>query len=803
MQNRKAIGGLRPAAQQRADLCLALQHHGEHQRVLRGKHQVAPYRIHIVDRVDFIALIRIRDGREKCFHVNGGRIDTAGKNVFIVHVGAAEEAEQRRQRTEVPVIPRDVVKALYRRGLHTFNKAKPVSAHRARRKGLPGAEGVHDPKIETIETAVAGLVVKYTAFARNAHGTLPVKVHVGPGGAEREDPAHASSIQKLLLDLSGTFVYAAQEACKKCTEVQADAVSVLLEKGITRKGAAAGSRQALKRLRTGLSAVTVRDKMRREPDSGIDAAEGFLQRRLHGRLCELLQAAEQEIARINPGVLAVSSIFSQINGALTVIKRVKELAPNIATILGGTNVSGEAGAAVLRHYPSVDYVFFGEGDEVFARVCRIAMGAESGPMPYGVVRHGEKIPDPIPHRMTQDMNKICYPDYSDFIAEWDREQAGEFGPPMFGEEYIEENKQLLYLSGANYVLYLEGSRGCWWGQKHPCSFCGLNGRKNVYRFKNSQRLYDEILELSRKYDNNMIQLTDNILSFDAMEQLLPMLAESEEPLNLVGEVKTNLKERDIEWLVKAGFCLVQPGIESLNDHMLQLMNKGNNAASHVAFLKYCRKHNLGLSWNLLMALPGEKEEDYDEMTGLISKIVHFQPPSGAFPIMFQRYSRYLENPEQFGLELKPYEMYRCIYGDNDDRIENMCMYYQLTGGAFKEAQARMQPWYDRLFAAVYEWKRIAASGEKRSLVMAETGNGLLLLDSRPCMVQPFTLLTGLDKSVFLACDEVKTEKQLLNALRGEAPEEEILAAAEKLIALNVLAKLGGRYVSLALPASVS
>ena len=62
---------------------------------------------------------------------------------------------------------------------------------------------------------------------------------------------------------------------------------------------------------------------------------------------------------------------------------------------------------------------------------------------------------------------------------------------MFGSEFVEENKQLLYLSGANYALYLEGSRGCWWGQKHPCSFCGLNGRKNVYRYKSAGRLYEE------------------------------------------------------------------------------------------------------------------------------------------------------------------------------------------------------------------------------------------------------------------------------------------------------------------------
>lgn len=129
------------------------------------------------------------------------------------------------------------------------------------------------------------------------------------------------------------------------------------------------------------------------------------------------------------------------------------------------------------------------------------------------------------------------------------------------------------------------------------------------------------------------------------------------------------------------------------------------------------------------------------------------------------------------------------------------MYYELTGGAFRETLERMQPWYNRLYRAVHEWRRIAASGEKHSLVMAETGGGLLLLDSRPCMVQPFSLLTGVDRAVFLACDGVKTEKQLLCALNAEAGEEEILASVEKLTALNVLASLGGRCVSLAIPAS--
>ena len=43
----------------------------------------------------------------------------------------------------------------------------------------------------------------------------------------------------------------------------------------------------------------------------------------------LVEEFAREIAERHPGVLAVSSIFSQVNGALAVIKRVKEIAPGM------------------------------------------------------------------------------------------------------------------------------------------------------------------------------------------------------------------------------------------------------------------------------------------------------------------------------------------------------------------------------------------------------------------------------------------------------------------------------------------
>ncbi len=515
---------------------------------------------------------------------------------------------------------------------------------------------------------------------------------------------------------------------------------------------------------------------------------------------ECVEVTAQKIIKMGAKVLAGSSIFAQQNATLAIFKRVKELDPSVTTMIGGCNVSGEAGACVLRHYKSVDYVFFGEGDEVFADVCMTAMDKKGGEMPYGVVARGEEIKGQIPHRMTKDMNSVPYPDYGDFIEEWQRELSGFYGPSILGPNYDTSQNDGYYLKGERYAIYFEGSRGCWWGQKNKCSFCGLNGARNIYREKSPERLHEEIRELSRRYPGEYLQLTDNVLSMDVVHDLLPKLAADEQSYRLVGEVKTNITEEDISNLVKAGFILVQPGIESVNDHILKLMRKGNTAVNHVAFLKYCRYYGLRCYWNLLYGLPGERKEDYEEMTELIPKIVHLIPPNGSFEILFQNYSRYAEDPEAYGLILKPSPIYKFLFGDNDDRASHMGLYYSVAGGDFlKEKEAHSEV-YEELKRAVYEWIVLQKKEGFLGLTMNDMGDGIFVMDTRPCSVAPFAMLDRLESAVYrTAWAPVSPERlreQLLNEGYGT---EEINAAADSLINRKLMIFMSGQYLALAIP----
>src|SRR5205807_8166536 len=123
-------------------------------------------------------------------------------------------------------------------------------------------------------------------------------------------------------------------------------------------------------------------------------------------------------------------------------------------------------------------------------------------------------------------------------------------------------------------LLFETSRGCWWGAKSHCTFCGLNGGAMAFRSKSSGRVMEELNYLVDKWHIDQVEAVDNILDMKYSNNVLPALALSPRPVHLFYEVKANLTRKQVQMLQRAGVRRIQPGIESLSDHVLQLMRKG-------------------------------------------------------------------------------------------------------------------------------------------------------------------------------------------------------------------------------------
>ena len=88
-------------------------------------------------------------------------------------------------------------------------------------------------------------------------------------------------------------------------------------------------------------------------------------------------------------------------------------------------------------------------------------------------------------------------------------------------------------------LPAQSARGCWWGERRHCTFCGLNGSTMAYRSKSPDRLRRELAELSARRGTLRFYFVDNILDRRYIEEFLPALHARRRrlPVLLRGEVQ--------------------------------------------------------------------------------------------------------------------------------------------------------------------------------------------------------------------------------------------------------------------------
>lgn len=502
--------------------------------------------------------------------------------------------------------------------------------------------------------------------------------------------------------------------------------------------------------------------------------------RLQEMAVEFVREAALRILRQKPKIVALSSLFHQINANIAIARRLKELAPHIVIMVGGPNCTGEAGLALLDHVEAVDYIFCGEADEIFAEVCeRILRFGRIPPadLPYGLLSREAERPDEIIYRLTRDMNAVPVPDFSDFFRIY--EQSG------------------LPQEVANVLV--EGSRGCWWGRKKPCTFCGLNGPSRSYRHKDTERLADEIASLAAAWPKTKkFYFTDAILSTSHVGELPAALKKRGIFLDFFAEVKSNLTPDELLSLAEAGFARLQPGIESLQDDLLQLMNKGCRAIKQVELLKNCRTYHVEAIWNLLCGFPGEREEYLAETAELIPKITHLTPPNQLNPIVFQRYGEYTDHAAEYGLVLRPFRSYDFAFADRDF-IQRTAYYFEPVDLEERLAYhdcTRRGSEYRRTRDWVTRWVQGMGNADRLDMEVAE--GGVDLYDMRGIAKKSVYHLQGLGAALYLACRGARSEKGLLEEF---STEHEAGAIREKLAWLaeeNLLLHIGDEYLSLAI-----
>src|SRR5438093_12260424 len=210
----------------------------------------------------------------------------------------------------------------------------------------------------------------------------------------------------------------------------------------------------------------------------------------------------------------------------------------------------------LRAFPWIDCVVIGEGEEVFPPLVKQILEGREGRFRCGMAyRQDVRFRfEPNPN-LFSDFQRMGPPDYDDYY-----EQLGELeaGPSK----------------GLDRILLYEGSRGCWWGEKHHCTFCGLNAQAMEFRAKTPAQVARELDHLSSRYDCTRFRFVDYIIDLRYIDALFGTFAAEHLDLDGLIETKSNLGKPQIELLARGGVKSMQPGIESLSAAQLKEMDKG-------------------------------------------------------------------------------------------------------------------------------------------------------------------------------------------------------------------------------------
>ena len=479
-------------------------------------------------------------------------------------------------------------------------------------------------------------------------------------------------------------------------------------------------------------------------------------------------------------IVGFTSTFDQNVASLTMAKLIKDLYPDVTIVFGGANYDGEMGLEYFRAFPFIDHVVVGEGEEVFPELVRYILAGKNGTVPSGVTyRTGSTIAFTPNHAL-----------FSDFVHT---------GPPDYDDYYHLLAELSEAAQGLDRILLYEGSRGCWWGEKHHCTFCGLNAQSMKFRAKSSDQAAREMAYLSHRYDTARFRLVDNIIDLKYVENLFGKFAADHCDLDVFIETKSNLHKSQIRTLAMGGVKCMQPGLESLSLSQLRAMDKGVTPMQNIVCLKWSFYYRVTVSWNILLGFPGETNEDYRRQIDLIRSVIHLQPPEATGKFWLQRFSPYFTRPQEYGVSITgPGMAYEYVYDSRQMDLKKIAYDFE-----YELDNWPVDPHvYQELVSEIESWQRMHRSGDRPFLYYSKAPDYVTVYDGRNPKAPTRRRYEGLAALVIEICNEAaKSVEQIRAASAGrvEVSDEALAQILSDLTAGRVLYEERGKYFTLAIP----
>ncbi|MDI1433383.1 RiPP maturation radical SAM C-methyltransferase [Polyangium sorediatum] len=529
-------------------------------------------------------------------------------------------------------------------------------------------------------------------------------------------------------------------------------------------------------------------------------------------------------------LIGFSSIFIQNVASLAMARKIKARAPHVITVMGGPNCEYPMGAVLVEQAPQIDFAFSGPALKSFPQFVKYILDGEPERCQEisGVISRKNldlfvakeknlvlakslvKVGSYFPSKRVKVLEDGDVDVASAAVthAGSDRpvlQQVGEELPLDYPIEldydaYLDEFERKLPDAPAKPTLLLETSRGCWWGERSHCTFCGLNDLTLGYRAMTVDRAVAEFDKLFR-YEGRASRLltVDVIIPKEFISDVLPRL-KTPPSMEIFYEVKSSISEEDVQRFANARVKVIQPGVEALATSTLRLLKKGATAFQSIALLKNCTLHDVIASWNLLIGVPGEKEEVYRKYAACIPLLMHLPPPSDALQVRFDRFSPYFNYAKDYGLKLAPMDHYGMIYPFDPSKIVDMAYFFR-DENYESEYFVYLAKWFSEMRSLIAVWQQrwpITDPKARAELYVRKEGEDLVIRDSRSGHTAEYPI-TRTTWAVLRELEKPMSADRVADLLRKTMPELDIGQEIAFMTSKGLLFEEDGRYLSLVLP----
>ena len=473
------------------------------------------------------------------------------------------------------------------------------------------------------------------------------------------------------------------------------------------------------------------------------------------------------------GLIGFSVVFQQTLASIALAKALKQRYPKIPIIFGGASLEDDIADEIMRGCPQVDYLHCGDGEISFPEMVKRLYRGESMKGLRGLMwRNGGKVEyaGRAPNFMAMDETPL--PDFDEYF--YARKESGY-------EDWDDSCEPL---------LPIETARGCWWGEKHHCTFCGLNRSGMEFRAKGPEQVLEQLEALARKYGVLNFNAIDNIMAPEYTEKLFRRLAEANSDLQLHYEIRPNFSRTQLGRMKKGGLYSVQPGVESLSTNILKSMRKNTTGMRNIELIKWCTYYGINNMYNILMRFPGETEEDYRVQAALVPKLLHLQPPYGIVKARADRGSpMYFEPETQSITRLKPAPCYDYIYPPRFDQ-QRISYYFDHEMGNIVDEEH-----YADLLDNVARWQASWTETSHPTMKYSKALRTIIIDDGRRRKRRRYTYSDG-PAALYEYCADARTPRDIASNI---GTEPWVQAALDDFVGKDLMLFLDGRYLSLALP----